>query len=522
MFLKEKRNGDIKGRACADGRKQWKTINKEDAASPTVATESVFTTAAIEAHEGRRVAVFDIPGAYLHTKTDEDVIMVLEGPLAELMVKVAPSLYRKYITTNSKGKALLYDGLLRSVLLFYKKLVKDLEDYGFEINPYDPCVANMMIDGKQMTVIWHVDDLKVSHVDAFELTKFASYLSSIYGGLAVHQGKKHDYLGMDLDYSEQGKVGVSMIPYLNTVLRNFPEHLGATATSPAAEHLFKVCYESEARFLPEEQAQDFHHVVAQLLFLSSRARRDIQTAVAFLCTRVKRPDEDDWGKLKRVLKYLKGTRGLKLTLSVDNLSIIQWWVDASYVVHEDCRGHTGAMMSLGKGAVTSFSTKQKINGKSSTEDELIGVDDAMPRILWTKYLIETQGYTVEHNKLYQDSKSAILLEKNGKFSSSKRTKRIKTRYFFVTDKVAQGDLEIEHQGAEEMWADILTKPLQGKAFREFWAKLMNCAVNYQEDDSVSEEVDKIAGVSKPSTYVGNRAGAIKSSYPTVNNPATKQ
>jgi hypothetical protein len=193
---------------------------------------------------------------------------------------------------------------------------------------------------------------------------------------------------------------------------------------------------------------------------------------------VKQPDEDDWGKLKRMLKYLKGTvRGLKLTLSVYDVSIIQWWVDALYAVHEDCRGHTGAMMSLGKGAVTSFSTKQKINGKSSMEDELIGVDDAMPRILWTKYLIEAQGCTVEHNKLCQDKKSAILLEKNGKFSSSKRTKHIKTRYFFVTDKVAQGGLGIEHRGTEEMWANVLTKPLQGKAFREFRAKLMNCAVN---------------------------------------------
>jgi hypothetical protein len=158
--------------------------------------------------------VFDIPGAYLHTETNEDVIMVLEGPLAELMVKVVPSLYRKYITTNSKGKALLYVkmqkalyGLLRSALLFYKKLVKDLENYGFEINPYDPCIANMMIDGKQMTLIWHVDDLKVSHVDAFELTKFASYLSTIYGGLAVHRGKKHDYLGTDLDYSDRAREG---------------------------------------------------------------------------------------------------------------------------------------------------------------------------------------------------------------------------------------------------------------------------------------------------------------------------
>jgi len=72
-------------------------------------------------------------------------------------------------------------GLLKSALLFYKKLQKDLEGYGFVINPYDRCVANAMINGHQMTVTWHVDDLKVSHKDPFEITKFATYLSSIYG-----------------------------------------------------------------------------------------------------------------------------------------------------------------------------------------------------------------------------------------------------------------------------------------------------------------------------------------------------
>jgi hypothetical protein len=75
---------------------------------------------------------------------------------------------------------------------------------------------------------------------------------------------------------------------------------------------------------------------------------------------------------------------------------------------------------------------------------------------------------------------------------------------------------------EEMWADILTKPLQGKAFREFWARLMNCAVNYQDDNGAHEEVDKIAGVFKPSAYVRNRADTIGSSYRTVADPATKQ
>jgi len=71
----------------------------------------------------------------------------------------------------------------------------------------------------------------------------------------------------------------------------------------------------------------FHHTVAQLLFASARARRDIQTAVAFLTTRVKRPDEDDWGKLRRLLIYLKCTLYMKLTISVESLTLIKWWID---------------------------------------------------------------------------------------------------------------------------------------------------------------------------------------------------
>ena len=119
------------------------------------------------------------------------------------MVMVDPKLYRKYVTYDSKGNTMLYVqmnkalyGLLQSALLFYKKLRKDLEGYGFVINPYDPCVANAMINGHQMTVTWHVDDLKVSHKDPFEITKFTAYLSSIYGKkLSVKRGKVHDYLG---------------------------------------------------------------------------------------------------------------------------------------------------------------------------------------------------------------------------------------------------------------------------------------------------------------------------------------
>ena len=134
------------------------------------------------------------------------------------------------------------------------------------------------------------------------------------------RGPKHTYLGMDLDYSEKGVFKVSMIPYIDKIHEDFPELISKSAPAPHTDNLFKIRDESEAKYLPEEQAVLFHHSVAQLLFLACRARRDIQVSVAFLTTRVKKPDEDDWGKLRRILQYLKGTRSLPLRLTIDNLT----------------------------------------------------------------------------------------------------------------------------------------------------------------------------------------------------------
>ena len=90
-----------------------------------------------------------------------------------------------------------------------------------------------------------------------------------------------------------------------------------------------------------------------MLFLSSRARRDIQTAVSFLSTRFKKPDEDGWGKLKRALKYLNGTRRLKLTLMIESMGVIKWFIDGLHYTHWDCKGHGSAMMVIVCGAISS-------------------------------------------------------------------------------------------------------------------------------------------------------------------------
>ncbi len=150
--------------------------------------------------------------------------------------------------------------------------------------------------GKQLMVIWHVDNLMVmgSCEDDFELTTFSCYLAKIYGPkLRMHMGCKHEYLGVEMEFNENSMLNVSMFKYLQDVIDNFPEVIRGWAATPAAAHLFKVRDKKEARALKEEQALAFHHAVAQLLFMATRARQDIQTAVEFLTTRVKNPDEDD-------------------------------------------------------------------------------------------------------------------------------------------------------------------------------------------------------------------------------------
>ncbi len=188
------------------------------------------------------------------------------------------------MTIGKKGTLILYMklqkmlyGLMRASLLIYRKLCKELEEYRFMVNPYNPCVANMNTKcGKQLTVIWHVVNLMSLCKNDFELMKFSCYLGKIYGPiLSMHTGRKHDYLGVDMEFKEKRTLDVSMITYLKNVIADFLELITRKAATPAADHLFTIMDKKKARPLEEERALAFHHTVAQLLFMSMRARQDI-------------------------------------------------------------------------------------------------------------------------------------------------------------------------------------------------------------------------------------------------------
>jgi hypothetical protein len=138
-----------------------------------------------------------------------------------------------------------------------------------------------------------------------------------------------------------------MWDYLGRVIKEFPEEITRACTTPASDHLFKV--HEDRKKLNEELVDDFHHTMYQLLFTANRARCDIQMAVSFLTTQVKAPDEDNWRKLVRELKYINGTRYMNLILSADEMNFaVHWYVDGSHQIYEDCRGQIRCLMMLGR------------------------------------------------------------------------------------------------------------------------------------------------------------------------------
>ena len=502
MFLKEKRCGKVKARGCADGRKQRLYKTKEETSSPTMNVEALFITCIIDALEGCEVMTCDIPGAFMQSETDELVHMKLEGEIALLLVRLDPS-YKQFLSYH-RGKPVIYTelnkalyGTLQAALLFWRNLSGFLiEKLGFEANPYDFCVVNKIIDGSQCTIAWHVDDLKISHVDGKVNQYILDTLQKEYGKEAPipsTTGKIHEYLGMTIDYSTPGKVVFRMEDYIDRLIKECPQDLlKGNPTSPAANHLFEINPDCEK--LNSGQADDFHHLVAKLLYLAKRTRPDILLAVAFLCTRVTAPDSDDYKKLGRCISYLRGTKGLCLTLEAKDMSVIHWWIDASFAVHADYKSHTGACLSFGRGCPVNISSKQKINTRSSTEAELVGINDAMALVLWCRLFIMGQGYEVRDNVVYQDNQSTMLLGTNGRHSSGKKTRHIEIRYYFITDHIQRKNIRLAYCPTESMISDFYTKPLQGSQFRKFRAFILNL-----DHDGPPVEPQECVGTSSATT-----------------------
>ena len=163
---------------------------------------------------------------------------------------------------------------------------------------------------------------------------------------------------MTLDYSTRDEVKITMYNYICDIIKDFKQYdpSNKNVRTPAAHHLFKV--QDYQKKLTEALTQVFHTLTERALFATKQAWPDVHTAVAFLTTRALFPDDDNWTKLVRLIRYLRATPTLPLILSANSANIVKWWVDGSFGFHPDTISYTGGTASLGKESFISTSIKK--------------------------------------------------------------------------------------------------------------------------------------------------------------------
>jgi hypothetical protein len=246
-----------------------------------------------------------------------------------MLCEIAPEAYLPFVTKNKKGERIvivqcmnaLYGTMVAS-LLYYKKFVRCLKSEGFKLNPYDACVANKTVDGKVLTILFHVDDCKISHRSSKVVDETIEWLRAEYevifedgtGGMKVRRGKVHDYVGMRMDYTTKGEVHLTMPKHIEDVLatfensrtkveRGFIEVKKVTRSksqrTPAPTDIFVVNEECEK--LDKEGQEIFHCIVAKMIYIWKRVKPDCGVSMSFLTKRVKAPNFGDWCKLVHLM-----------------------------------------------------------------------------------------------------------------------------------------------------------------------------------------------------------------------------
>jgi hypothetical protein len=486
MFVKEKffPSGGfdkIKARLVARGDQQDRTMyTDDDTSSPTVEQTSVMSVAAIAACESRYVATCDIGGAFLNAdmfkESGKKVIIRLDKSMAQMLSKVQPH-YLEYVDSDGTlyvelDKAMY--GCIESAKLWFEKLKDTLvRVMGFSQNLYDGCTFNKVDEqGLQITIVMHVDDLLITCANRRSLDDTLEQLSLAFPETTKHYGPCVPFLGMDFDFRVPGEVRITM-PGMEADIVDTSKVLG-TAVTPATEHLFTLQDESVPVDSSEEQDW-FRSYVARLAYVARRARPEILTAVSFLATRATKADEEDMGKLRRVIRYLRKTAGRGICLKPGALGIsVRAYVDAAYGVHADGKSHTGTSIVIGEhGPAFVRSTKQPIVAKSSTEAELIATSDSANQVFHVRNFLIHQGHDQGPATILQDNMSTMALIEKGR-STNMRTRHIQIRYFWVKERVDNGEAEICYMKSESMGpANALTKPLTGMQFSEERQQLTN-------------------------------------------------
>ena len=439
--LKRDEKGEIarfKARLVAQGFSQKYGVDYDEVFAPVARSTTLRVLLSFAGRNKYIVKHFDVKTAFLNGILDEDIYMR------------QPQGFKKGDKVLKLNKSLY--GLKQAARVWNITLHQQLLNIGFIQNNIDKCLYVLRERNSICYLIVHVDDLLfVSNRE--ETIKSSTELIGNKFELK-DLGNVHHYLGIDISRDTDGNFSLSQPNYIKNIVSCANLDDAKPSKFPVDTGYFKL---DDNNFLNTNN--DYRKLIGMLLYLTTHSRPDIAASVSILSQRVSNPRQVDFNEVKRLIRYLKGTVHLKLTLSdKSRTQKLFAFSDANWA---ECpltrKSNTGYACMVNGGMVAWCCRKQDLVSLSSTEAEYIALSETCKEIIWLKILIKFFIPDNSPTEIFTDSQSCLKFIKNDKFSN--RTKHIDTKFHFVKDCVSNDLVYLNYVETNENIADMFTKPL---------------------------------------------------------------
>lgn len=427
-----------KARLVAQGFSQKYGVDYDEVFAPVVRSTTFRALMSVAGSRNYIVKHYDVKNAFLNSDLDEEIYLKpppgFEGN--DKVCKLRKSLY----------------GLKQAARVWNQAIHGTLIECGCVQSQTDKCLYSIHKNKVNTYIIIHVDDILIAGND---LNLMNEIMDCVQRKFEIKDlGEVRNYLGNKVERSSDGSFSISQEKYIDEIVKAAHLTDAKESSCPIDIGYYKI-EDSE----PLEDNVDYQKMIGMLLYLTTNSRPDISAAVSILSQQISHPTRSDWNELKRVVRYIKGTRNLKLNLNSTAENKLYAYSDANWAEDRvDRKSNTGYIVYANGGVLSWCCRKQNIVTLSSCEAEYVALCETAKEIVWIKNLMKDFGQEMDDPiVIYTDSQSAMSMIEREKFSN--RTKHVDIKYHYVKDLVQQGLIKLKYCSTEVNVADMLTKPL---------------------------------------------------------------
>lgn len=449
--IKRDENGQVcsyKARLVAQGFSQKYGEDYDEVFAPVARSATFRILMSVAGVNNYHVKQFDVKTAFLNGDIEEEIYM-----------KQPPGFENG--NNVCKLKKSLY-GLKQAARAWNKVFHEAVIGFGLVQSEVDKCLYSMKKGNDICYMIVHVDDILVASNDANLIENFRNHIGSFFE--VKDMGDVRHFLGIDVKRDENGNFHIGQQNYIESIVEDAGLNDGKISKFPLMTGYFR---HHDENYL--ESNNEYRKLIGKLLYVSTNTRPDIAASVGILSQKISKPTMTDLCEVRRIIRYLNGTKTLSLKLSdKKKVGSLEVYSDASWAEDSsDRKSVSGFLCAVNGGVVSWCSRKQDVVSLSSMEAEYIALSESCKELKWVKMLIKSFFEFVVPDKivLHTDSQSSMKMINNQKFSN--RSKHIDTKYHYVRQLVDEGEIELEYCCTEQNIADMMTKPLGAIKLKKF-------------------------------------------------------